>query len=43
MYLEMAMYINSLPKQTQLCIYIGTFILIWLLSFIDIMKNTKEE
>lgn len=43
MYLEMAMYINSLPKTIQLCIYLGLFILILLLSFIDIMKNIKEE
>lgn len=43
MYLELAMYINSLPKTTQLYIYIGSFIFIAILIIINLVKNIQEE
>ncbi len=43
MYLDLAMYINSLPKTTQLYIYLGSFIFIAVLIIVYLVKNIQEE
>lgn len=43
MYLELAMYINSLPVKTQFYIYLGLFIFILLLIIIYIIGNEEKE
>lgn len=42
-YLDMAIYINSLPKETQILIYICSFIGLVLLLLLCCLANTKEE
>lgn len=42
-YLDMAIYINSLPKETQILIHICSFIGLMLLFLLCCLVDTKEE